>query len=98
MEFAKELVEQGKSLGEAAIEAAKLRFRPILMTSLAFTFGVLPMMLSTGASAASQQALGTGVVGGMIAATIFAPIFVPVFFAFVLHFAPWGKKHSRPKA
>ncbi|MGA0540817.1 multidrug efflux RND transporter permease subunit [Neotabrizicola sp. VNH66] len=95
VEFAKELVEQGKSLADAAVEAAMLRFRPILMTSLAFTFGVLPMMLASGASAASQQALGTGVVGGMIAATLFAPIFVPVFFCFVLKYAPWGKRHVR---
>lgn len=95
VEFAKELVEEGKGVMEASIESAKLRFRPILMTSLAFTFGVLPMMTASGASAASQQALGTGVVGGMIAATFFAPLFVPIFFTFIMRFAPWAKKHVK---
>lgn len=84
VEFAKELREQGLSLRDAAVQAAQLRFRPILMTSLAFTLGVVPLAIATGASAASQNAIGTGVIGGMIAATIFAIFFVPVFFVFVL--------------
>ncbi len=62
-------------------EAARLRFRPIVMTSLAFIFGVLPLMLATGAGAAARQSMGTGVFGGMLVATFIAPIFVPLFFA-----------------
>lgn len=84
IEFAKDLRAQGKPLLEATIEAAHLRFRPILMTSLAFTLGVLPLAIASGASAASQQALGTGVIGGMISATVLAVYFVPVFFVFVI--------------
>ncbi|MFT4012669.1 MAG: efflux RND transporter permease subunit [Paracoccus sp. (in: a-proteobacteria)] len=84
VEFAKELREQGESLIEAATQAARLRFRPILMTSLAFTLGVVPLAIATGPSAASQNAIGTGVIGGMVAATVLAIFFVPVFFVFVL--------------
>ena len=69
---------------EATVEAAHQRFRPILMTSLAFTMGVIPMAIATGASAASQNAIGTAVIGGMISATVLAVFFVPVFFVFVL--------------
>ncbi|QDL94468.1 multidrug efflux RND transporter permease subunit (plasmid) [Paroceanicella profunda] len=85
VEFAKELREDGKSLHEATIEACRLRFRPILMTSLAFSMGVIPMAIATGASAASQNALGTAVLGGMISATVLAVFLVPVFFVFVLN-------------
>lgn len=84
VEFAKELQIGGRSLIDAAVEACKLRFRPILMTSLAFTMGVVPLAIATGPSAASQNAIGTGVIGGMIAATVLAVFFVPVFFVFVL--------------
>lgn len=83
VEFAKDLRQQGKSLREATVEAAQIRFRPILMTSLAFTFGVVPLAVATGASAASQNAIGTGVLGGMISATVLAIFFVPAFFVFV---------------
>ena len=69
---------------EATVEAAHLRFRPILMTSLAFTMGVIPMAIATGASAASQNAIGTAVIGGMISATVLAVFFVPIFFVFVM--------------
>ncbi|HQQ69161.1 MAG TPA: efflux RND transporter permease subunit [Alicycliphilus sp.] len=86
VEFAKDLQAQGKGLMEAALEAAHLRFRPILMTSLAFTLGVVPLYLATGASSASQRAIGTGVVGGMITGTVLAVIFVPVFFVLVRSF------------
>lgn len=78
VEFAKSLHEQGRSLAEAAIEAARLRFRPILMTSLAFTLGVVPLALATGAGAASQHAIGIAVIGGMVMATL-GVVFVPVF-------------------
>ncbi len=84
VEFARQLHAEGKSLVEAAIEAARLRLRPILMTSLAFTLGVVPLMLATGASAETQHAIGTGVFGGMVAATVLAIFFVPVFFVVVV--------------
>jgi len=84
IEFAKDLRAEGKSVIEATIEAARLRFRPILMTSLAFTLGVLPLAIATGASAVSQNAIGTGVLGGIISATILGLIFVPAFFVFVM--------------
>ncbi len=80
-EFAMQGMAQGKSAMEAAAEAARLRFRPIVMTSLAFMFGVLPLMIATGAGAAARRSMGTGVFGGMLIATIVAPIFVPLFFS-----------------
>ena len=80
IEFAKSLREQGKTLKDATLEACHLRFRPILMTGLAFCFGVAPMVIASGASAKSQQALGSVVMGGMIAVVILALIMVPVFF------------------
>ena len=84
VEFAKDLRAEGKSLLEATVLACQLRFRPILMTSLAFTLGVVPLAIATGASAASQNAIGTGVLGGMISATVLAVFFVPVFFVFIM--------------
>ncbi|MEN0036650.1 MAG: efflux RND transporter permease subunit [Cellvibrio sp.] len=84
VEFAKELHAAGASLADAAIQAAKLRFRPIIMTSMAFILGVLPLTIATGAGASSQQAIGTSVMGGMITATLLGVIFVPVFFVWVL--------------
>ena len=83
IEFAKDLRAEGKSLVDATIEACTLRFRPILMTGLAFVCGVLPMVIATGAGGASQQALGTSVMGGMIAVVILALLMVPVFFVSV---------------
>ncbi|HEY3635427.1 MAG TPA: efflux RND transporter permease subunit, partial [Caldimonas sp.] len=83
IEFAKDLVAQGKDLIEATLQAVHLRFRPILMTSIAFILGVLPLVVSTGAGSASQRAIGTGVMSGMITATLLAIIFVPVFFVVV---------------
>ncbi len=83
IEFAKDLQAQGKGLIESALAAAHLRFRPIIMTSLAFTLGVLPLFLATGAGSASQRAIGTGVIGGMLTGTVLAVIFVPVFFVVV---------------
>ncbi|MFK0333549.1 multidrug efflux RND transporter permease subunit [Rhizobium sp. NPDC090275] len=84
VEFAKDYYAEGRSLLDSAVGAAKLRFRPIVMTSLAFTLGVVPLAIATGPSAASQNAIGTGVLGGMISATILAIFFVPAFFVFVL--------------
>ena len=84
VEFAKDLWEDGYSLRDAAIEAARLRFRPIIMTSMAFMLGVVPLVIATGAGAASQRAIGTGVIGGMFSATLLGVIFVPIFFTWVL--------------
>ncbi|WP_107339593.1 efflux RND transporter permease subunit [Agrobacterium pusense] len=94
IEFAKDLRAEGKSTYDATVEAAHLRFRPILMTSLAFSLGVLPMAIASGASAASQNAIGTGVLGGMISATILAIFFVPVFFVFVMKIFGDRKKEN----
>jgi multidrug efflux pump len=84
VEFAKDLWKPGKSLVDATIEASTLRFRPIVMTSLAFILGVVPLAIATGAASKSQQAIGTGVMGGMISATLLAVLFVPVFFVVVM--------------
>lgn len=92
VEFAKDLYAEGKSLLDATVEAAHLRFRPIIMTSFAFTLGVLPLAIAQGASSGSQQAIGTGVMGGMISATVLAVFFVPVFFVLIMQF--FGKKRS----
>ena len=83
VEFAVIKAEEGLSYAEAAVEAARLRFRPIVMTSLAFTFGVLPLALSTGAGSGSRHAIGTGMVGGMIFSTFIATIFVPMMYAII---------------
>ncbi|MDO9149124.1 MAG: efflux RND transporter permease subunit [Hydrogenophaga sp.] len=83
IEFAKDLQAQGKGVVEAALAAAHLRFRPIIMTSMAFTLGVLPLALASGAGSASQRAIGTGVIGGMLTGTVLAVVFVPVFFVVV---------------
>jgi multidrug efflux pump subunit AcrB len=83
IEFAKSLHDGSMDLYQATCRAARLRLRPIVMTSLAFILGVVPLALATGASSASQQAVGTGVIGGMLSATL-ALVFVPVFFVLVL--------------
>ncbi|MFX7862256.1 efflux RND transporter permease subunit, partial [Acinetobacter baumannii] len=77
VEFAKNLRREGRGLLDAVVEAARLRLRPILMTSLAFALGVIPLMLARGASAETQHAIGTGVFGGMVSATVLAVFFVP---------------------
>lgn len=94
VEFAKARYEaDGVSLREAALEAARLRLRPIIMTSLAFTFGVLPMALASGAGQGSQHAIGTAVVGGMLGATFLAIFFIPLFYVWV---SGWGKPAEKP--
>ena len=77
-------VDEGVGVVEASLRAARMRLRPIIMTSLAFVFGVLPLAISTGAGAASRQAIGTAVVGGMLSATFLAIFFVPLFYVLVM--------------
>jgi multidrug efflux pump len=91
VEFAMQKREQGMELAEAVLEAAKIRLRPIIMTSLAFTLGVIPLAISSGAGAASRHSIGTGVVGGMLAATFLAIVFIPLFYILV---SKIGKKKS----
>ena len=84
VEFAKDLMEkEGKGIIEATLEASRMRLRPILMTSLAFILGVMPLVISHGAGSGAQNAVGTGVMGGMLTATLLAIFFVPVFFVVV---------------
>jgi len=93
IEFARTLHERGMGLVEATLEACRLRFRPILMTSLAFILGVMPLAISSGAGAQSRHAIGTGVIGGMISATVLAVFLVPVFFVVVRRIFP-GKPRA----
>ena len=94
IEFAKDLQAQGRSVLQAALEAAHLRFRPILMTSLAFTAGVVPLAIASGASSASQRAIGTGVIGGMVVGTVLSVFLVPVFFLVVRSIFKGGKREQ----
>ncbi|WP_066266355.1 efflux RND transporter permease subunit [Hydrogenophaga palleronii] len=102
VEFARQLHAQGMGLAEAAVTAARLRLRPILMTSLAFALGVVPLMLASGASAETQHAIGTGVFGGMVSGTLLAVFFVPVFFVAVMglqeRVATWRARRTSPAA
>ena len=95
IEFAKDLQAQGKGLVEAVLQACHLRFRPIVMTSVAFILGVLPLFFATGAGSASQRAIGTGVLSGMIAATLLAVLFVPVFFLVVRRIFKGSERQRR---
>ena len=95
VEFAEERVRAGMNAFDAAIEAARLRLRPILMTSLAFIFGVLPLALSTGAGAGGQNAIGRSVAGGMFSATVLAIFFVPMFFVVVARLFKHGQTDRR---
>ena len=83
VEFASQKMEEGMPVAQAALEAARLRFRPIIMTSMAFVLGVVPLVIATGAGAAARQSMGTGVFGGMILATFVATIFIPLFFTWL---------------
>jgi HAE1 family hydrophobic/amphiphilic exporter-1 len=83
VEFAKRLRQEGRGIVDAAMEAARLRLRPILMTAFAFILGVVPLMLASGAGAASRQSIGTTVFGGMLAATLLSLALVPVFYAVI---------------
>ena len=94
IEFAKDLQATGKGVVESALEAAHLRFRPIVMTSMAFMLGVVPLFLASGAGSASQRAIGTGVIGGMLTGTVLAVFFVPVFFVVVRSFFKGSKRQQ----
>ncbi|KAG1226083.1 hypothetical protein G6F68_019807 [Rhizopus microsporus] len=95
VEFARILEQQGKSTREAILQAVYLRLRPIVMTSLAFALGVVPLMLAQGASKETQQAIGTGVFGGMVSATVLAVFFVPVFYVVVQGARQWIAQRLR---
>ena len=95
IEFAKDLQAQGRGVIESALAAAHLRFRPIVMTSLAFGLGVVPLVIASGAGSASQRAIGTGVIGGMITGTALAVIFVPVFFVVVRGLFKGSERQNR---
>jgi multidrug efflux pump subunit AcrB len=94
VEFARELHAGGRTAVEAAVEAAKMRLRPIIMTSMAFVLGVLPLALASGAGSGSQNAIGTGVIGGMLTATFLATFMIPMLFVVVTN--KLGKKSPRP--
>jgi multidrug efflux pump len=96
VEFARDLEAQGKSAIEAAAEAAHLRLRPILMTSLAFVLGVLPLAIATGAGSGSENAVGRGVIGGMLTATFLAPFLIPMFFVVITEKLFKSKAASKP--
>lgn len=94
VEFALQKQKEGMELVEAALEAAKIRLRPIIMTSLAFTLGVIPLAISSGAGAASRHSIGTGVIGGMLAATFIAIVFIPLFYVLVSKISPEKKEEK----
>jgi multidrug efflux pump len=102
VEFARNLQREGLSIVDAALEAAHLRLRPILMTSMAFILGVLPLAIATGAGSASRNAIGTGVIGGMLSATFLAPFLIPMLYVVVARrvtrndLAATGTSHAVP--
>jgi multidrug efflux pump subunit AcrB len=95
VEFAKQQMDTGKDRRDAALEAARLRLRPILMTSFAFILGVVPLVVATGAGAEMRQALGTAVFSGMIGVTLFGILFTPVFFSLIMKF--FGPRPPQPE-
>jgi len=97
VEFARQNEEQGEDRFQAAIEAARVRLRPILMTALAFILGVVPLVIATGAGSEMRQSLGTAVFSGMVGVTLFGLIFTPIFYVVVRKFAPAPKEHPRPR-
>lgn len=97
IQFALDLQHKGHELVDATLEACRLRFRPILMTSIAFVLGVLPLVVSSGAGANGRHALGTGVMGGMISATVLAVFFIPIFFVVIRRIFPGKARHEEDK-
>jgi len=98
VEFAEQLREKGLSITDAAIQAAKIRLRPILMTSFAFILGVLPLVFATGAGSASRNSVGTTVFGGMIVSTVLNLFFIPVLYVLVRSMLDRGKEAVEPAA
>jgi multidrug efflux pump len=100
VEFASQKMEQGMPVAEAALEAARLRFRPIVMTSMAFVLGIVPLVVASGAGAAARRSMGTGVFGGMLLATFVATIFIPLFFTWLSgkHIRHHGQLESQASA
>ena len=100
VEFASQKMEQGMPVAEAALEAARLRFRPIVMTSMAFVLGIVPLVVASGAGAAARRSMGTGVLGGMLLATFVATIFIPLFFTWLSgkHIRHHGQLESQVSA
>ena len=96
VEFARELRAAGRPILDAATEAARARFRPIVMTSFAFILGVVPLVLASGAGASARTSIGITVFTGMIASTCLAVLFVPPFFAVAQHFEEWSKARKSP--
>lgn len=96
VEFASQKMEEGMPIAEAALEAARMRFRPIVMTSMAFVLGIVPLVIATGAGAAARQSMGTGVLGGMLLATFVATIFIPLFFTWLSNENVHRKHHELP--
>ena len=97
VEVARELRQHGKDIVEAAIEAARARFRPILMTSFAFILGVVPLVLASGAGASARNSIGITVFSGMMASTCLAVLFVPAFFVIVQRFEEWRRRAAAQK-
>jgi HAE1 family hydrophobic/amphiphilic exporter-1 len=93
---AREQRARGVDLFEAAVDASRRRFRPILMTSFAFILGVMPLAVASGAGAASRRALGTAVIGGMLASTLLAVLFVPIFYVNMQRFSEWLAARKSP--
>lgn len=96
VEFASQKMEEGMPIAQAALEAARMRFRPIVMTSMAFVLGIVPLVIATGAGAAARQSMGTGVLGGMLLATFVATIFIPLFFTWLSNKNVHRKHHELP--
>jgi multidrug efflux pump len=96
VEFASQKMEEGMPVAQAALEAARMRFRPIVMTSMAFVLGIVPLVIATGAGAAARQSMGTGVFGGMLLATFVATIFIPLFFTWLSNQHVHRKHHELP--
>jgi HAE1 family hydrophobic/amphiphilic exporter-1 len=98
VEFAEQLRAEGRSILEAALEAARIRLRPILMTSFTFILGVLPLAVATGAGAGARNSVGTTVVGGMIASTFLSVIFIPVLYVAIRSLVPGKARHRAATA
>jgi len=96
VEVARQLGAEGADTTQAAIEATRRRFRPIVMTSIAFILGVVPLAIASGAGAASRRAMGTAVIGGMLASTFIAILFVPVYYVLMVRLSEWMARRKKP--